>query len=652
MKICCWIALLFFHLTVINNPWAQDSFVVREHGELIFGEGLYYESAFSPDDQYIAGVNTTGISIWNAETFELLEHVYQDGGFHFLKWHPSLNTLIASNTVNSNNVIYDFDQREIISTFKVNIKLPFYGDAIDHPNIVNFSKENPLICFLSANNTLILYDYMKNIILHNQSVTEQELYSVGFLKSGNIWAGTKQGSVFEINKETFQTSAIFNGDLTVIEVLESGQYLINYSNFELILDSGGVIRSYWLQSILNNDERHHICRSQNDRDLPTPSRFKFNQDQSIATILEYTGHTFPIVIQYNINTKERDIIEIVNKPVISTMPLNNDHSIIIIKNKKMTTIDFYEIELEEEFKLAPQQTTGFYSFSVKKPHNFIHSYITSHSKLVSSQRQTNIWNLTNETIEQTFYDDLILLNPSEFSNDGQLFGTFFNMWNAETWVHLYDFNLEWDGFTHQVRFSHDDKHFALAKNSIWIIDTESGELVYEFEGHPAGTISIDFSMDGDHLISCGHDGSIKKWNLINGNPETIYQHEFNQLQYVQYINHNSEILHVGEKGEANILHTDSNEIIRIIDSKYVNHTKKAVAVSENEQYLFVGNQIWDIESADKLAEYGETLLPIESIKISPDNQWFATRHQDQTIRVWELAKVLQEETSVGQFKNY
>lgn len=500
---------------------------------------------------------------------------------------------------------------------------------------------------------MLLYNYEKHKIIFKERVSNHDLHSTGFLDNGNIWVGTKQGELLELDKKTFELSTIRDDLGIIINFTSDKRLAVSYTSD---ISAIGAFHDYILHYLNSNDKSVRIATSKADPgsnyDDVYPSRIVFSRDLNFAMVLSYISGQSPQFVRYNINTVELTHIEYLNIRIPNASPFNQAFSKVFVKGSRLSTVDLMDLNSFDISNVTPLISTNLFSFFENDPNQLIHSFTISQPYNRSNRIATNIWSLDEVIITDSFNEEVLIYDPSDFNNDGTYFSTVLNVWDTSNWVKLYEFDLEEDGSTNDMTFSPNNKYLALAKDRIWILDADTAEVNSILDGHPVGTISIDFSRNSNQIVSCGHDGLVIRWSIDGNNKEVLYQHEFNQLQFVRYINNDTEILHVGENGETNILNIDTFEIDRVINSEYHGNSKRAVALSEDDKYLFIGNQIWDVITGEKLAEFGVDWIKIESIKVSPDNKWFATKHEDTTVRVWELAKVLQEETSVGQFETY
>ncbi len=67
-----------------------------------------------------------------------------------------------------------------------------------------------------------------------------------------------------------------------------------------------------------------------------------------------------------------------------------------------------------------------------------------------------------------------------------------------------------------LAWSHDGKRIALTSDRLQIWDVESGQRLFQLEGHVGITEAVAWSPDDRRLVSAGNDGTIKIWDTSAG----------------------------------------------------------------------------------------------------------------------------------------
>jgi len=145
---------------------------------------------------------------------------------------------------------------------------------------------------------------------------------------------------------------------------------------------------------------------------------------------------------------------------------------------------------------------------------------------------------------------------------------------------------------------------------IYLIDFETGNFIEQLYGHSTPVSHLEFSSDGNFLLSIGLDGVARVWNIASTKQKS-------QNQYKQQ----PSILRDGAK--------------LIVSSKFITHDNQLCIISTNSHHSILlwrcnneGNWIKEIlfENAHK-----DTILELD---ISPDGKFIATSSLDNTVKVW------------------
>lgn len=147
-------------------------------------------------------------------------------------------------------------------------------------------------------------------------------------------------------------------------------------------------------------------------------------------------------------------------------------------------------------------------------------------------------------------------------------------------------------------FRADGEYIAAAgADSIVRLWNMAGELLEEFKGHHPGVLGINFSSNGQHLITVSKDGTVRVWSFLS---KTLFSK------------------HHVLKGNAASLSPDGKHLATI-----------------DEDTL----QFWDLSNVQQgpLLEMTEHGAYLENVTFSPDGQHIATSGYDGTVQMWDLS---------------
>ena len=77
-------AILAFTVSNLNPTWSQE-LLVAPNGPITLGLGTIEDMAFSPDGKYIATASSRGITLWDAQTFNLIKTLYSSTELLYLR---------------------------------------------------------------------------------------------------------------------------------------------------------------------------------------------------------------------------------------------------------------------------------------------------------------------------------------------------------------------------------------------------------------------------------------------------------------------------------------------------------------------------------------------------------------------------------------
>ncbi len=113
---------------------------------------------------------------------------------------------------------------------------------------------------------------------------------------------------------------------------------------------------------------------------------------------------------------------------------------------------------------------------------------------------------------------------TSFSPDGHTYLAFgdsgprgvVRLWDRATGKPAQEFRTGKDVWFYNARFLPDGEHVVTAYSNdrnIHLWEVSTGKLVHEFQGHTADDVAAFVSHDGRHLVSAGHDNTLRLWNV-------------------------------------------------------------------------------------------------------------------------------------------
>ncbi len=515
--------------TSMQNNLVQDStqWKLPEGAKARLGKGYVYELTYSPDGKLFAVSGTMGIWIYDAHTGE---------------------------------------ERNLL-----------LGHRSGGVPAVAFSPNNKLLASGRRDKTIRLWDPQTG--QHKATFTghQNAVYSVAFSPDGKTLASGGEDETIRLwdvaTEELLLTFAGHAGGISDVIFSPDGGMLASHGWDEVIhlwdSNTGEFLRS--LTGHAGNV--YSIAYSPDSKMLASGC-----EDGTIRLWETQTGQ---LKATLTVSTDSDDVDSVVFSP---------DGQTLVGASHEDAMIQFWDVASGERQKTieSPPDTTEKTVFS------------PDGSTLASagSDGTVRFWDVATTTPIRTLTGYANLFTDMAYSPDGKTLATVSSMERLRLWDtrtgKLMKTYLPRSGSLFCIAFSPDGVTLACggsADNSVWLLNTETGEHGQVFTGHNNNIESVAFSRDGQILASGDSNGTIHLWDTVTGDT----------LKILEW--HNDYVRTLAFSPDGKMLVSTSDSEIRF----------------------------WDIntwETIRKVSDY--------DVSISPDWKTFVTLGSDRIIKYWHM----------------
>ncbi len=169
-----------------------------------------------------------------------------------------------------------------------------------------------------------------------------------------------------------------------------------------------------------------------------------------------------------------------------------------------------------------------------------------------------------------------------------------------------------------------------------------------FLGHKGGVRSVNFSLDGDYVLTSGDDGSVRLWDAQTG--REVRQFQGDSEMFSVFSPDGDYILAGNSYGTIWLWDINTGETIQHFSDH--NFSLISIAYSPDGKYAvttgfeYLPNhlnwrtgysaRLWDVETGQELRQFSGHTDFVTSAAFSPDGKTIVTTSADNTARLWDV----------------
>jgi formylglycine-generating enzyme required for sulfatase activity/dipeptidyl aminopeptidase/acylaminoacyl peptidase len=281
-------------------------------------------------------------------------------------------------------------------------------------------------------------------------------------------------------------------------------------------------------------------------------------------------------------------------------------------------------------------------------------------RVASGGRDTNVRIWDTESGREVSRLEGLSLYGLAFSPDGRYLLTSANSIDREHPVCLWDVQsgkqvrrFEGPQAVISVAFSPDGSKIVASDwgGTVWLWDTQNGELLHRWDAHVGLAWTVAFSPDGGQVLSAGKDHTLRLWDVKTGTELRRFEGHTQHVFSVAFAPDGKRILSAGGGGEKpdgewdlgsdfqlRLWDTETGQELRRLAGH--NGWVRSVAFLPDGRALSASLdntvRLWDVDSGRELHRFEGHTEQVTSLAVSADGTAAISGSYDKTVRLWRL----------------
>ncbi|ETO25692.1 WD-40 repeat-containing protein [Reticulomyxa filosa] len=201
-----------------------------------------------------------------------------------------------------------------------------------------------------------------------------------------------------------------------------------------------------------------------------------------------------------------------------------------------------------------------------------------------------------------------------------------------------------------AQFSPKYKIIASAAGTKIMLYTISGEFLRKMEGHHDNITRIQFSPDGEKIVSSSIDKTVRLWDVYTGLQKACMYGHLRKVNDAKFSPDGQTIVSSSTDNAIIIWNKESGAKLRKLEG----HLSSVRAAKFSPDGFFIAScsndktiRIWNAQTGETTATWRISTKFIKDLQYSPDCKMIVSACYDKVIRLWDLKTNCQLQSLIG-----
>lgn len=209
--------------------------------------------------------------------------------------------------------------------------------------------------------------------------------------------------------------------------------------------------------------------------------------------------------------------------------------------------------------------------------------------------------------------------------------------------------LEHPEWVWSMDFSPDGQHIVTGTgwpdSTLRVWEVETSDLIRTLPGNPGGALAVAYSPDGLHITSTSFDDAVRVWDAQTGElfHAVVLPGHSRRTNYAAFSPNGTLLAAGGIDGVARVWVIPTGELRQVLTGH--ENGVRSVALSGDDGILAVGSvddrvRVWTTDVADAgfgpLFTFDRHTHAVSSVTFSPDNTLLVSASIDSSVQIWDL----------------